>query len=65
MALSYSVWNGKSAQSLRDMFEEAAALVDLIGEDAADSKQALGDLKRETDADACFELLKHWFTEGI
>ena len=47
------------------MFEEAAALVDLIGEDAADSKQALGDLKRETDADACFELLKHWFTEGI
>ncbi|KAL1609288.1 hypothetical protein SLS59_001653 [Nothophoma quercina] len=60
-----AIWKGKSAQSLRDMFEDADALVDLIGEDAADSKQALGDLKRETDADACFELLKHWFTEGI
>ncbi|KAH6637949.1 hypothetical protein C7974DRAFT_411405 [Boeremia exigua] len=56
---------GRNAEVLRSHFREEGALVQLLGSDAPKDKTELAILNAKTGADACFELLKHWYTKGI
>jgi hypothetical protein len=56
---------GKLVQELRNSLRVEGALVGLIQDAAVHSKQGLEVLRKKTGVGACFELIKHMFTNSI